>query len=463
MSRLLVHVGPTLPEARVHQIAPQAEILPPAEGGMLGLARPAPGDVVVIIDGYYRDRPAVRHKEIMHLIHLGVHVVGAGSMGALRAAELDGHGMTGVGRIYQMYKDGEIDGDDEVAIRHRTAEFGYRADSIALVNLRFGCRRAVDEGVISAAGAAAVLAAAKELVFDERTWPRISAGAQQRLSPESALAEVGALERFFADGACDLKAQDAVAAIRYGHGLLDAPASVPLADPLPAPQLASGSSAPDGAPWPLWRTCFLRDWVSYWDSYEETEVGDRISDADILTAARLYSPDYPDIHQEALTEILVRAAARQPGELTAERYVMGLLGLRDGDPVPAQSHGRLSEAERQLPTASQALLVAVRTWPTSICQDWGPDVVARLKSDPSWGRWRELVLEANAVRASRARVIQDPIAGLLFLRRWGVSGPAATREMGRRGFLTLTGLGQLASRFAPQELVRQRQAAAARG
>jgi hypothetical protein len=460
MSRLLVHVGPTLRESQVRQVDPEAEIQPPAEGGMLGLARPAAGDVVVIIDGYYRDRPAVRHKEIMHLIHLGVHVVGAGSMGALRAAELDGHGMTGVGHIYQMYKDGEIDGDDEVAIRHRTAEFGYQADSIALVNLRFGCRRAVAEGVIGAAGAAIVLAAAKELVFDERTWPQIAAGARPRLSSESALAEVTALERFLADGACDLKAQDAVAAIRYARGLLDGAGPT---GPLPVPGPASGSPAPSGAPWPLWRTCYLRDWVNYWDSYEETEVGDRISDADILTAARLYYPDYPDIHEEVLTGILARAAARQPGQPAVEQYVMGLLGLRDGDPVPAQSRGRLSEAERRLPTASQALLVAVRTWPTSVCQDWGPSVVTRLKDHPSWGRWRELALQANTVRASRARVVQDPIAGLLFLRRWGVSGPAATREMGRRGFLTLTGLGQLGSRFAPQELARQREAAGARG
>lgn len=446
MSRLLVHVGPTLPESRIRQLAPAAEIQPPVEGGMLGLARPARGDVVVIIDGYYRDRPAVRHKEIMHLIHLGVRVVGAGSMGALRAAELDGHGMTGVGRIYQMYKDGEIDGDDEVAIRHRTAEFGYRADSIALVNLRFGCRRAVAEGVLSADAAAAVLAAAKELVFDERTWPRICAGLQQRMAPETALAEVAALERFFADGACDLKAQDAVAAIRYACGLLAESAPAAGAD----------------SPWPLWRTCYLREWVSYWDSYQETEVGDRICDADILTAARLYSPDYPDIHERALTAILARAAARQPGQPAVEEYALGLLGLRDGDPVPAQSRDRLSDAERLLPTAGQALLVAVRTWPTSLCPDWGPDVVARLKDHPSWEHWRELVLEANAVRASRARVVQDPIAGLLFLRRWGVSGPAATREMGRRGFLTLTGLGRLASRFAPQELTRQRAALGSR-
>ena len=126
MSRLLVHVGPTLPTAEVRRIAPEAEVHPPVEGGMLGRTQPRAGDVIVLIDGYYRDRPSVRHKEIMHLIDNGVTVVGAASMGALRAAELDSHGMVGIGRIYQMYKTGEIDGDDEVAIKHRTAEYDYR-------------------------------------------------------------------------------------------------------------------------------------------------------------------------------------------------------------------------------------------------------------------------------------------------------------------------------------------------
>ena len=43
----------------------------------------------------------------------GVHVFGAASMGALRAAELDGFGMRGIGRIYAAYRDGYWPGYDE--------------------------------------------------------------------------------------------------------------------------------------------------------------------------------------------------------------------------------------------------------------------------------------------------------------------------------------------------------------
>jgi hypothetical protein len=48
----------------------------------------------------------------------GVHVFGAASMGALRAAEMHSLGMVGIGTIFQWYRDGKIVADDEVAVRH---------------------------------------------------------------------------------------------------------------------------------------------------------------------------------------------------------------------------------------------------------------------------------------------------------------------------------------------------------
>ena len=51
-------------------------------------SRPPP---ILIIDGVFQSEPAVRHKEILWALSLGVPVVGAASMGALRAAELFPH------------------------------------------------------------------------------------------------------------------------------------------------------------------------------------------------------------------------------------------------------------------------------------------------------------------------------------------------------------------------------------
>ena len=61
---------------------------------------------------------------------------GASSMGALRAAELHTFGMRGVGEIFERYRDGVLEDDDEVAVSHASADHAYRELSVAMVNLR---------------------------------------------------------------------------------------------------------------------------------------------------------------------------------------------------------------------------------------------------------------------------------------------------------------------------------------
>jgi hypothetical protein len=60
------------------------------------LAHPA---AIGVIDGYFEVVPTVWHKEILWAMAQGIHVFGAASIGALRAAELDSFGMRGVGRL----------------------------------------------------------------------------------------------------------------------------------------------------------------------------------------------------------------------------------------------------------------------------------------------------------------------------------------------------------------------------
>lgn len=78
-------------------------------------------------------------KEILDLLHRGVHVWGASSMGALRAAELAPFGMRGFGRVFESYVQGEIEGDDEVAVLHAPEEMGYAVLTKSLVNVKYIC------------------------------------------------------------------------------------------------------------------------------------------------------------------------------------------------------------------------------------------------------------------------------------------------------------------------------------
>ncbi|MFD0585035.1 TfuA-like protein [Dactylosporangium darangshiense] len=108
------------------------------------------GDTVGIVDGYFHQTGSVRHKEILDLLSRDVNVLGAASMGALRAAELDRFGMKGVGSVYADYRDGRLEADDEVTLLHSPAEEGYRALSEPLVGIRATFAYAVEQEVCDA-------------------------------------------------------------------------------------------------------------------------------------------------------------------------------------------------------------------------------------------------------------------------------------------------------------------------
>ena len=118
----------------------------------------------------------------------GVPVFGAASMGALRAAELHEFGMRGIGRIFEAFRDGVLEDDDEVAVVHGPAEIGYLPASEAMVNIRATLALAEAKGVIGAGSRRALEAFAKSLFFADRNWPTLLAGSAPHGAPESELA-----------------------------------------------------------------------------------------------------------------------------------------------------------------------------------------------------------------------------------------------------------------------------------
>src|ERR1700722_16706518 len=128
----IVFLGPTLPVDEASQEL-DAIYLPPVSQGDVYRAARKRVSVIGIVDGYFDRVPAVWHKEILWAMAQGVSVFGAASMGALRAAELAEFGMQGVGWIFEAYRTGELEDDDEVAVTHEGKE--YRPLSEALVNL----------------------------------------------------------------------------------------------------------------------------------------------------------------------------------------------------------------------------------------------------------------------------------------------------------------------------------------
>ena len=133
-------VGPTLRPEDLPQDGDIVVLPPVAQGDVYRVAQERPS-AIGIVDGYFEGVLSVWHKEILWAMAEGIHVFGSASMGALRAAELHQFGMRGIGRIFEAYRAGELEDDDEVAVIHGPAETGYLALSEAMVNIREISRR----------------------------------------------------------------------------------------------------------------------------------------------------------------------------------------------------------------------------------------------------------------------------------------------------------------------------------
>ncbi|NVD42607.1 TfuA domain-containing protein [Ensifer sp. HO-A22] len=136
MGPILVFLGPTLRLAEAAPVLDAIYLQPAAQGDILLSAHAFRPRAMILIDGQFEDRPAVRHKEILWAMAQGIVVIGAASMGALRAAELNEFGMIGVGLIYRWYRRWRLAPDDAVAVHSGPAELGFLPLTDALVDLR---------------------------------------------------------------------------------------------------------------------------------------------------------------------------------------------------------------------------------------------------------------------------------------------------------------------------------------
>ena len=167
---IVIFAGPTVSASDVQQIIPNAEIRAPARTGDIYAACQQRASAIGLIDGFFEGVPSVWHKEILWAIDQSIPVFGASSMGALRAAELHPFGMIGVGRIFEAYRDGVLEDDDEVALRHGPQELGYVALSEPMVNIRASLDRAVAAGVVENTIASDLISLAKARHFPDRSW-----------------------------------------------------------------------------------------------------------------------------------------------------------------------------------------------------------------------------------------------------------------------------------------------------
>jgi hypothetical protein len=217
----VIFAGPSFPPSARPTIA-GLEWRPPLCRGDLYLAALQRPRLIGVVDGYFETVPTVWHKEILWALAQGIHVYGAASIGALRAAELADFGMVGIGLVYRQFRSGEMTDDDEVAVLHGPAEVDYVPVTEAMVNVRSTVDRALQAGIVEPEVAAVLVSAAKSLFYKDRTYELIlKRAAECGLAPEE-------LERFadwLSGGKTDQKrldAEDMLNAI-LSHMRTDAP------------------------------------------------------------------------------------------------------------------------------------------------------------------------------------------------------------------------------------------------
>ena len=311
--RACVFVGPTL---RPQDLPADDDIvaLPPvAQGDVYRIAQRRP-QAIGIIDGYFEGMLAVWHKEILWAMAEGIHVFGSASMGALRAAELHPFGMVGVGRIFEAYRDGELEDDDEVAVIHGPSETGYLALSEALVNIRRTLSEAALGAVISPSSRDALVRLAKELFYHDRTFERLL-DAIDELFPAG---EIDALRAWLPQGRVDQKHKDALAMLAAMRALL-----------------ASG-------PEPM-QVDYTLEWTEVWDDATAAAAASPViglggspawvADERVLEELRLEPDTYAAVRDRALLRFLARREAgrrRHRPDRGARRELLDRLRARHG-------------------------------------------------------------------------------------------------------------------------------------
>lgn len=191
-----------MPRSVAEQVLPGADYQPPIRRGDLNAV--AAGTVVGIIDGVFADVLAISPGEIRAALSRGVVVLGAASMGALRATEVPA--VSGIGRIHEMYRDGVIERDDEVAVLFE--EDTYRTLTVPLVNVRYAVGRLVRAGTLASRTGDDIVAAAQALHYTDRTYEAIFQAPS--LAAKADAEETIALLRRF-----DLKREDAQLLLEY--------------------------------------------------------------------------------------------------------------------------------------------------------------------------------------------------------------------------------------------------------
>ena len=213
MNKPIVYLGPTLRREEAVKILDADYRDPAKKGDFLMLSQDADEKKYVgFIDGVFLHDYPPPPIEVYHLAtRNNIELLGASSLGALRAVELEKFGMKGIGKIFQLFKNGIIDADDEVAVTFVRGSNVLQSE--AMIDIRFNLFLAYKKGIITNDTKKRFVKIAKGIYFPFRNYEDIINLTQQQYP--SIHDELENFRGHILQNRDSLKARDAVKLLKY--------------------------------------------------------------------------------------------------------------------------------------------------------------------------------------------------------------------------------------------------------
>ncbi|GAB4314474.1 MAG: TfuA-related McrA-glycine thioamidation protein [Methanobacteriaceae archaeon] len=209
--KIVVFTGPSLNSKKAEKIL-KAEYRPPVKRGDITTVLNQGVEIIGIIDGVFHQEPAVSHREILDALKRDVVVVGGASMGALRASELDDLGMIGVGYVYEQYKSGAIESDDDVAVVFNPENMQQLSE--ALISIKYNLEIALKQGIITKDNFNEILKLLKSAYYPKRNYNLIF---NSNILNKTCAKD---LKKFLEKNKVDVKTRDAIEVLNYIKNLI---------------------------------------------------------------------------------------------------------------------------------------------------------------------------------------------------------------------------------------------------
>ena len=173
MNQPIVFLGPTLSREEAIKILDADYRDPAKKGDFLRLSQATDERKSIgFIDGVFLHDYPPSPIEVYHLAtRKNIELIGASSLGALRAVELEKFGMKGIGKIFQLYKNGIINADDEVAVTFVRDKNILQSE--AMIDIRFNLFLAYKKGIIRRESKIMLAKVAKNIYFPYRNYEDI--------------------------------------------------------------------------------------------------------------------------------------------------------------------------------------------------------------------------------------------------------------------------------------------------